>query len=63
MKKYPSLLFPNFRHKALTLSYDDGRISDRRLIELMAEYEVKGTFNLNSGLFGTDRRIPTLIYG
>lgn len=48
---YQFLLFPNFRSKALTLSYDDGVPSDRKLIEIMSKYGLKGTFNLNSGLF------------
>ncbi len=40
--------FPNFKAKAFTLSYDDGPVWDRQLIEIMAKYNVKGTFNLNS---------------
>ena len=38
--------------KFLTFSYDDGVVQDRRLVEMMNEYGLKGTFNLNSGLFG-----------
>ena len=41
--------YPGFRPKAVTLSYDDGTIYDRRLIEIMSGYGVYGTFNLNSG--------------
>ncbi len=37
--------------KCLTLSYDDGVIQDIRLVEIMQRYGLKGTFNLNSGLF------------
>ncbi|MCL6456588.1 MAG: polysaccharide deacetylase family protein [Gorillibacterium sp.] len=44
--------FPGGRHKALTLSYDDGRIHDRRLIDILNTYGLKGSFHLNSGLFG-----------
>ncbi|MGN0400515.1 MAG: polysaccharide deacetylase family protein [Blautia sp.] len=47
-----TMLFPEGKRKALTLSYDDGVVQDRRLVKLMEKYEVKGTFNLNSGLFG-----------
>ncbi len=45
------LLFPEFRDKAVTLSYDDGSIADVRLVEIMNKYRLKGTFNLNSGTF------------
>ena len=36
--------------KALTFSYDDGVVQDRRLISLFNKYNLKATFNLNSGL-------------
>lgn len=39
--------------KALTFSYDDGVTQDKRLISLFNKYGMKGTFNLNSGWFGT----------
>lgn len=42
--------FPGGKHKALTMSYDDGRIEDRRLVEMFNEYGIRGTFNINSGL-------------
>ncbi|SFB75383.1 polysaccharide deacetylase family protein [Butyrivibrio sp. YAB3001] len=42
--------FPGGKHKVLTLSYDDGKIADRRLVALFNEYGLKGTFNVNSGL-------------
>lgn len=38
--------------KAVTFSFDDGVIQDARMIGLMKKYGLKGTFNLNSGLFG-----------
>ena len=38
--------YPNFKRKALTLSYDDGVIQDKRLIEILDHYGLKGTFNL-----------------
>ncbi|MEA4965170.1 MAG: polysaccharide deacetylase family protein [Oscillospiraceae bacterium] len=51
------LRYPGFRRKALTLSYDDGVEEDIRLVGLMNAAGLRGTFNLNSGLFGeTDRR-------
>lgn len=46
MRKY-SFLFPDGKTKALTFSYDDGVIADQRLIGIMRENGLKGTFNLN----------------
>ena len=40
--------------KAITFSYDDGFIQDRRLVALMNKYQLKGTFNLNSEFLGKD---------
>lgn len=54
MQKY--LRFPKWKEKALTLSYDDGVIFDRKLIEIMNRYSLKGTFNINSGLFDSGKR-------
>jgi len=52
--------FPGGRGKALTLSYDDGGEEDIRLIEIMKKHGLKGTFNLNSGIYPPDGqgRIP-----
>jgi peptidoglycan-N-acetylglucosamine deacetylase len=47
-------LFPGGKTKALTMSYDDGQIFDRRLVEIFNKYEIRGTFHLNSGTFGRD---------
>ena len=44
------MLYPGFKVKALTFSYDDGPKEDRHFIELLNKYGLKGTFNLNSGL-------------
>lgn len=43
------------RNKALTFSYDDGVVQDRRLVALFNQYGVKATFNLNSGLMDTHK--------
>lgn len=43
--------FPNGRTLAFTCSYDDGKVMDRRLVELMNQYGIKSTFHLNSGYF------------
>lgn len=48
------LRFPGGRSKTLTLSYDDGVSQDVRLIAIMLEHGLKGTFNLNSGLYAPD---------
>jgi len=44
--------FSGGKSKALTMSYDDGVFSDIRLIEIFNKYRIKGTFHINSGLFG-----------
>lgn len=53
-----TLRFPGGKRKALTLSYDDGVLQDRRLVELMNRYGVKGTFNINTGLLGRREEMP-----
>ena len=56
--------FPEGKHKVLTLSYDDGKIPDKRLLDILNEHGIRGTFNLNSGLEKNkfknayDERIP-----
>ena len=40
----------NGKHKAITLSYDDGVGQDERLIAILNHYGIKATFNLNSGI-------------
>ena len=50
--------YPGFRQRALTLSYDDGTIHDVRLVEILKKHGIKATFNLNSGLFDSGRRLP-----
>ncbi len=49
--------FPGGKHKALTMSYDDGRTADRRLIDIFNRYNIKGTFHLNSGLMHQEKRV------
>ena len=46
--------FPGGLGKAFTMSYDDGVEQDIRLIQIMRENGVKGTFNLNSGLYAPE---------
>ena len=52
--RYNFLRFPNFKFKAVTLSYDDGVVFDEKLIEIMSKNELKGTFNINSSLFAKE---------
>ncbi len=46
--------FPDGKFKALTMSYDDGRCADRRLVKIFNKYGIKGTFHLNSGFLGSN---------
>jgi len=46
--------YPEGKKKALTMSYDDGQIHDRRLVEIFNKYGIRGTFHLNSGRFDAD---------
>lgn len=46
--------FPGGKEKALTFSYDDGIEQDRRLVEILNQNGLKGTFNLNSGLYAPE---------
>ena len=46
--------FPGGKAKAFTMSYDDGVEQDIRLIDIMEKHGLKGTFNLNSGLFAPE---------
>ncbi|GAE93202.1 polysaccharide deacetylase [Gracilibacillus boraciitolerans JCM 21714] len=53
-----TMTFPKGKHKVLTMSYDDGKSADRRLVKIFNNYGIKGTFHLNSGLLGEGDRIP-----
>jgi peptidoglycan/xylan/chitin deacetylase (PgdA/CDA1 family) len=47
------MLFPEGKSKAIILSYDDGNIADRKLVQLMNKFGLIGTFHLNSNKLGT----------
>lgn len=49
--------FPEGRRKALIMSYDDGVIQDRRLVEIFNRHGIRGTFHLNSGHFDTPGKL------
>lgn len=51
--RYRFLRFPGGKYKVLTFSYDDGCRADIRLSGILAKYNLKATFNLNSGFLGT----------
>lgn len=54
--KHLYVCFPQGRYKAVTLSYDDGRIEDRKLVSILNRNGLKGTFHLNFGyLNGKDK--------
>lgn len=54
MKKNWSFLYPGWKSGAVTFSFDDNRVQDRRLVELFNRYGLKATFNLNSGSLSSD---------
>lgn len=58
MKVY--VCFPEGKAKALTMSYDDGKIQDERLISIFNRYGIKGTFNLNYGLMEMEQEPPRI---
>lgn len=64
--------YPNGKAKAFNITYDDGVLQDVRFVELMNQYGLKGTFNLNSELMETEfewthpngmtvKRLPTSV--
>ena len=55
------ICFPGGKHKVLTMSYDDGKIDDYRLVSIFNENGIKGTFHLNSQL-PMKERIPVSEY-
>ena len=60
--------FPDGKLRCLTMSYDDGREYDRRLVGIFNKYGIRGTFHLNAGNLDKERyvtsaEIPTLYAG
>ena len=43
--------FPGGLAKSFTMSYDDGVEQDKKLVSIMKKHGLKGTFNLNSGIY------------
>ena len=55
-----NVLWPGFTSKAFTLSYDDGAVdNDNKMIALMNQYGVYGTFNLYFNYTDLDTRYTT----
>jgi len=51
--------FPNGKRIAVTTSFDDGVVEDRRVVEAFNQWGLKATFNLNSAKLGrTGERKP-----
>ena len=46
------ILLPGGKKKVLTLSYDDGMVYDRQLVDMLDRYRLKATFHLSSGKLG-----------
>lgn len=51
---YRFLRFPDWKLKAVTLSYDDGVVFDRKMISILDKYGLKCTFNINSELYANE---------
>lgn len=51
-------VFPGGKFKVLTFSYDDGKLEDRKLVSIFNKYNLKATFNLDSGIIDSKVRIP-----
>ena len=54
---YRFLRFPEGKSKAVTFSYDDGYTADLKIADMLTEYGMKGTFNLNSAYIGTANKM------
>lgn len=48
------MLLKDGKTKVLTFSYDDGRHTDKKLVEIFNHYGLKATFNISSGLYAKD---------
>ena len=55
------ICFPEGKHKVLTMIFDDGRLEDRRLVDIFNRYGIKGTFHVNSAI-KDEKRVPVSEY-
>ena len=51
------------KNKAITFSFDDGVVQDKRLIEIFDRYGLRATFNINSGMFGMPTSHEAMLFG
>ncbi len=51
--------FPGGKRVTVTLSFDDGRQSDRKLVEIFNSLGLRATWNLNSGLLDTPSHLSS----
>ena len=49
------LVWPQWKYKCLTFSYDDATVYDRKLVEIFNRYGMKGTFNVSSNRLDRER--------
>lgn len=54
---YRFMRFPNGKPKAVTFSYDDGAVFDKKLIKIIDKYGIKCTFNIPSAWIGAQDRL------
>lgn len=52
--RYRFVRFPGGKDRAVTLSYDDVSMHDRRFLEIINQYQMKCTFNVNSQYIDDD---------
>ena len=52
------LTYPEWKYKALTFSYDDAGLADRRLVGIFNKYGMRGTFNVSSNRLGYGNFLP-----
>lgn len=51
--KYRFMRFPGGKYKAVTLTYDDGTVHDKRMAAILDRYGMKCTFNIGGTNMGT----------
>ena len=57
------MLLKDGKKKVLTFSYDDGVVQDIRLIDIFNKYGLKGSFNINTGLYFPEDAVREKYYG
>lgn len=49
------ICFPEGKHKVLTMSFDDGRVEDRQLVDMFNRYGIRGDFSCKFGDCGRNK--------